>query len=76
MNDNTGQDTVAVETITAATLRVGDDLIDGPAVRHITSVRLQGTPPEACVEMAGIPGRRHFTVATRVQVRRGHRPTS
>ncbi len=74
MDESTAQVTgVSVETITAAALRIGDELLDGPAVRHVTSVRLQGAPPEACVELAGITGRRHYTAATRVQVHRGHR---
>jgi len=59
-----------VETITASALRIGDELLDGPAVRHVTGVRLQGAPPEACVELAGVTGWRHYTAASRVQVHR------
>ena len=71
MDENTGQACdVVTETITAAALRIGDELLDGHAVRHVTSVRLQGAPPEACVELAGIAGRRHYTAAARVQVHR------
>ena len=73
MDQGTGVATDStVETITASALRIGDQLLDGAAVRPVTSVRLQGAPPEACVELAGITGRRHYTAACRVQVRRSH----
>ena len=73
MEQSTGVTTdPTVQTITASALRIGDDLLDGPAVRHVTSVRLQGAPPEACVELAGVTGRRHYTATSRVQVHRDH----
>lgn len=73
MEHNAGEATdPTVWTITASALRIGDELLDGPAVRHVTSVRLQGAPPEACVELAGVTGRRHYTATSRVQVHRSH----
>lgn len=77
MNESAGRVTdLDVETISAAALRIGDELLDGPAVRHVTSVRLQGAPPEACVELAGVTGRRHYTAEARVEVHCGHRAAS
>ena len=73
MEQSTGEATdPTVQTITASALRIGDELLDGPAIRHVTSVRLQGAPPEACVELAGVTGRRHYTATSRVQVHRDH----
>ncbi len=63
---------VRVQRITADALRIGDEVLDGSAVRQVTSVRLQGTPAEACVELAGIVGRRHYPAGSRVEVQRRH----
>lgn len=77
MNETAGQVTdLDVRTINATALRIGDELLDGPAVRHVTSVRLQGAPPEACIELAGITGRRHYTAGARVQVHCRHQAAS
>ena len=64
---------MSTETITAGTLRVGDVLIDGEALLEVTSVRLEGAPPQALVELAGVTGRRHYRAVTTVRV---HRETS
>ena len=77
MNETAGQvNDLDVQTINAAALRIGDELLDGPAVRHVTSVRLQGAPPEACIELAGITGRRHVAAGARVQVHCRHQAAS
>ncbi len=77
MNQSTEPSTAAdVQTITAAALRVGDELLDGSTVRPVTSIRLQGAPPEACIELAGITGRRHVAAGARVQVHCRHRAAS
>jgi hypothetical protein len=68
--------TADIQSITAAALRVGDELLDGSTLRPVTSIRLQGAPPEACIELAGLTGRRHVAAAARVQVHCRHQAAS
>jgi hypothetical protein len=55
-------------TLTAGRLRAGDLLVDGAVLRKVESVRLQGAPAEAVVELHGLPTRRHYRVDATVQV--------
>jgi hypothetical protein len=61
-----------VATILAALLHVGDAVRQDGVLRRVTSLRIQGVPPEVCVEFDGIPGRRHFLTTDQVE---GVRPT-
>jgi len=36
----------------------------------VTSLRMQGAPPEMCVEFAGLAGRRHFALTASFEVLR------
>lgn len=63
---------LTTNTIAAIELHVSDILIDGPDVHQVTSVRLQGTPPEALIELADVTGRRHYAAATQVRAQCPH----
>ena len=77
MNQSNEPTTTAdIQSITAAALRLGDELLDGSTLRPVTSIRLQGAPPEACIELAGITGRRHVAATARVQVHCRHQAAS
>ncbi len=57
-----------LETVAAAQLRVTDVVRREGALRVVTSLRMQGVPPEVCVEFAGLAGRHHYPAAARVGV--------
>ncbi len=64
-----------VQTIRAAQLHVTDVVREGGELRTVTSLRVQGVPPEVCVEFAGLSGRRHFPATAPVSVLRPVRET-
>ncbi|MET3807186.1 hypothetical protein ABIB25_004209 [Nakamurella sp. UYEF19] len=59
-----------VETILAAQLHVTDVVRESGALRTVTSLRMQGAPPEMCVEFAGLADRRHYDLTAPVSVLR------
>ena len=63
------------QTIVAAQLHVTDVVWDAGRLRTVTSLRVQGVPPEVCVEFAGLSGRRHFLASAPVDVLRPARKT-
>jgi hypothetical protein len=54
--------------VPAGRLRAGDLVVDGSVVRKVESVRLQGAPAEAVVELHGLAGRRHYRLGATVLV--------
>jgi hypothetical protein len=58
------------QVIVAAQLHVTDVVRREGALRVVTSLRMQGAPPEVCVEFAGLVGRHHYPANARVSVRR------
>ncbi len=64
----------STETIVAVQLHIADVVRQDGGLHTVTSLRVQGVPPEVCVEFAGLTGRRHFPLTARVGVlRRRHR---
>jgi len=62
-----------VESIVAMQLHVADVVSSDDGVHIVTSLRIQGAPPEICVEFAGVVGRRHYPAAAQVRVVRRRR---
>jgi hypothetical protein len=60
----------ALETILAAQLHVTDVVRQDGALHRVTSLRVQGAPPEVCVELAGIAVRLHYPPTAPVSVLR------
>ena len=59
-----------VETILAAQLHVTDVLRQDGVLHRVTSLRMQGAPPEVCVELAGVAVRLHYPPTAQVSVLR------
>ena len=57
-----------VHIIVASQLRPGDLIVDGAAIRAVGSVRVQGAPAEAVIELLGVPERRHYPATATVTV--------
>ena len=58
----------ATVEIPAAQLHVADVVRQDGGLHAVTSLRLQGAPPEVSVEFAGLAGRRHFRPTAPVSV--------
>jgi hypothetical protein len=54
--------------VPAGRLRTGDLVVDGTVARRIESIRLQGAPAEAVVELHGLAARRHYRIDSPVVV--------
>jgi hypothetical protein len=67
---NQDNSAVAVETVAAAQLRIADIVSSEGGLHTVTSLRMQGAPPEMCVEFAGLAGRRHFALTASFEVLR------
>jgi hypothetical protein len=63
----------AVETILAGELHVTDVLRRDGLLHRVTSLRVQGAPPEVCIELAGLAARLHYPPTARVSVLRRRR---
>ena len=59
-----------VETILAAQLHVTDVVRQNGSLHRVTSLRLQGAPPEVCVELSGVAERLHYRPSAPVSVLR------
>jgi hypothetical protein len=62
-----------VETILAGQLHVTDLLRRDGVLHRVTSLRVQGAPPEVCIELAGVAVRVHYPPTARVSVLRRRR---
>ena len=62
-----------LETILAAQLHVTDVLRRDGVLHRVTSLRVQGAPPEVCVELAGVAARLHYPPTAPVSVLRRRR---
>lgn len=54
MRKNQDNSAVAVETVAAVQLRIADIVSSEGGLHTVTSLRMQGAPPEMCVEFAGL----------------------
>jgi len=63
----------ALETILAGQLHVTDLVRQDGALHQVTSLRVQGAPPEVCVEFADVATRLHYSPTAQVTVLRRRR---
>ncbi|SDO72197.1 hypothetical protein SAMN04515671_1824 [Nakamurella panacisegetis] len=61
-------DAAQTQTVVAAQLHVTDLVRRDGMLRAVTSIRVQGVPPEVCVEFNGLAGRFHYPATTPVLV--------
>ncbi len=59
-----------IETVAASQLHVTDVVLQDGALRRVTSLRLQGAPPQVSVAFAGETGRRAYPPTALVHVLR------
>jgi hypothetical protein len=72
VSENDG-DTTELETIVAGQLHVTDLVRQDGTLHRVTSLRLQGAPPEVCVEFAGVARRQHYRPTAPMRVLRHRR---
>ncbi len=68
--DRDGNVPSRVETILAAQLHVTDVVRQNGSLHRVTSLRMQGAPPEVCVELSGLAERLHYQPTAQVSVLR------
>lgn len=69
-NDDGEPLSTGLETIPAGQLHVTDLVRQDGVLHRVTSLRVQGAPPEVCVELAGLAGRLHYRPTAQVSVYR------